>query len=313
MISQNNKRKHIKKYVFSGTLLEEYLAYTRYLEELEITKDTMKWRLKHIRGFLDYLDKHNIVINNILPNVVYDYMMSIDDLSVRTKEHRAVCIRLFLNWLFNNKKIETSGTHILPKIKNNKQDKVAAYYSNEEVSKILNSINIHDVNGKRDLAIMLLFVRFGLRERDVQQLKLENIKWNDNKIIIVQSKNKQINTYPMTTEIRYALIDYLKNERPISNLPYLFLTDSKNICTSHFFYKLVNKYFRKAEINTSYKKHGSHSLRHSLATSLLNDGNSLYTISSILGHKYIADSQVYTKVDIENLKKIPLEVPLWKA
>ena len=77
MISQNNKRKHIKKYVFSGTLLEEYLAYTRYLEELEITKDTMKWRLKHIRGFLDYLDKHNIVITNILPNVVYDYMMSI--------------------------------------------------------------------------------------------------------------------------------------------------------------------------------------------------------------------------------------------
>ena len=162
------------------------------------------------------------------------------------------------------------------------------------------------------MAILLLFGRFGLRQRDIMMLKLEDIKWNDNKIIIVQCKNKIINNYPMTEEIRYALLDYLKNERPESSLPYVFLKDSNNIYNDHFYYNLVNKYLKKANIVLTNKHHGTNIFRHSIATSIINDGYSIYVVSSILGHKNINEAMTYAKVDIKNLKKISLEVPLWE-
>lgn len=312
MISQNNVGRCINKYVFTGNLYKKYQAYAGYLNTLNITKDTKNWRLKHIRGFLYYLEKNNIKLKELKPQNVYNYMASIFNLKARTKEHRAVCIRFFLNWLNENNIISFSGYLILPKIKCNKQENIITYYSDEEITKILNSINIKEINGKRDLAILLLFIRFGLRQRDVRMLKLEDINWNEKKIIIVQNKNKMINNYPLTNEIIYALLDYIKNERPKSNLSYVFLKDSNNIYNDNFYYNLVNKYFKKAGIDITNKRHGTNSFRHSLATSLINDGNSIYITSSVLGHKDINDTTIYAKVDLEQLKKIPLEVPLWK-
>lgn len=312
MVSQNNAGRYRGKYVFTGNLNKKYKDYAGYLNTLNITEDTKEWRLKHIRGFLYYLEKNNIKLRNMKPNDIYSYMVSISHLKARTKEHRAVCLRFFLNWLNDNGTISFTGSRILPKIKCNKQENIISYYNDEEITKILNSVNIKEFHGKRDLAIMLLFSRFGLRQRDVKMLKLENIKWNESKIIIVQSKNNVINNYPLTDEIIYALLDYIKNERPKSDLPYVFLKDNNNIYNDHFYYNLVNKYFKKAKIDITNKKHGTNSFRHSIATSLIKDGNSIYVTSSVLGHQNINDTTIYAKVDIQQLKKIPLEVPLWK-
>lgn len=312
MISQDNEKRYISKYTFTGNLYKKYRTYASYLNTLNITKDTKEWRLKHIRGFLYYLEENNIKLKNLKPQDVYNYMKSILNLKARTREHRAICIRFFLNWLNDNKIISYNGSTILPKIKCNKHENIVTYYSDEEITKILNSINAKEINGKRDLAILLLFGRFGLRQRDIMMLKLEDIKWNDNKIIIVQCKNKIINNYPMTEEIRYALLDYLKNERPESSLPYVFLKDSNNIYNDHFYYNLVNKYLKKANIVLTNKHHGTNIFRHSIATSIINDGYSIYVVSSILGHKNINEAMTYAKVDIKNLKKISLEVPLWE-
>ena len=312
MISRNDQNIFPKKYIIQGNWLKEYQDYSIYLKKIDISKDTIDWRLKHIRGFLYYLQSSNIAINCIKPNNVYSYIASLKNLSARTVEHRGICIRFFLNWLFDTKKISINGNSILPNIKCNKNEKLITYYTVEELKKLLNAININKENGKRDLAIMLLFIRLGMRQRDVQTLKLDSIKWNENKMIILQSKTNYSITYPLIVEIRYALIDYLKNERPISKSPYVFIDNNSQIYSDHFFYNLVNKYFTKAKINIKGKKHGAHSIRHSLAMSLLNHGNSLYEISSILGHKNINDTITYTKVDIKQLKIISLEVPTWK-
>lgn len=312
MILQNSKDSRVRKYIFSNSLLEVYNDYSKSLDELDITEATKEWRLKHIRGFLHTLEHQGIKFKQLKKEDVYDYLNSITHLKARTKEHRAVCIRLFLDWLYENGIIDFQGSMILRNIKCNKNEQLITYYDDNEITTMINAVDTEKKNGKRDLAIMLLFSYLGIRSKDVIDLKYQDIKWNENRITFVHSKNNEINSFFMPEQLRYALIDYLKNERPESNLENIFIDDDGNKLDDHKIYRTVNKYFDLAKINTENKKHGSHSLRHSLATSLLNQNKSIYEISNILGHKNINDTIVYLRVDLKLLRKISLEVPEWK-
>ena len=73
---------------------------------------------------------------------------------------------------------------------------------------------------------------------------------------------------------------------------------------------MVTKYLDKANIDYSNKHHGTHSLRHSLASNLLKDNTPITTISSVLGHSTIKTTQKYLTIDVNNLKELSLEVNL---
>lgn len=310
MITQNNKM--YDKYIFNDLYLKRYREYQSFLETLNLKADTIEWRLKHIRGFLFYLEDKKISFYKMNYENIYNYMDSISELASRTKEHRAICIRLFLNWLYEKGYIKINGKTVLPFIKCNKNSTLISCYSKDEITTLINSIDSKERNGKRDLAVILLFAHLGLRLTDVKMLKLSNIKWNENRIIMIQSKTNYLSSYAMNDDLRYALIDYLKNERPKTNFDYFFIDDNEKTYSSSAYYNIVNKYFMKAKINTKGKKHGPHSLRHSLATISLNNKHSIYEIATILGHRNVETTKIYSKVDIKSLKKLSLEVPAWK-
>lgn len=304
MISQNNQK-----------ILEvsrEYQCYKTYLSTLDIKDETKEWRLEHIRGLIYYISKKEILWNSLTPDIVYDYMETISNLSPRTRESRAQCIRLFLNYLFENRMIKFSGTKVFPKIISTKYSSVESHYSKQEIQKVLDSVNTNEYLGKRNYAILLIFIYYGIRSKDVQCLTFENIKWNENKIIITQNKDNEINEFPMTPEIRYALLDYWKNERQQCKNPIFFLSKQGNKMNASGYYQIVNKYFKLANIAPKWRHHGPHSLRASLATSLLEDEVDIREITSILGHNQIDTTKLYARIDFKQLKKISLEVPEWK-
>ena len=177
--------------------------------------------------------------------------------------------------------------------------------------KVINSVNRDIKLGKRDYAVLLIFITYGIRLKDLINLTFENINWNDKKIIIRQQKDNEINEFPLTEEIRYAIIDYLKNERPKSDLQYIFLTIKSTKLSSGGCYDIIDKYFKKSGIEIGNRHHGPHSLRHSLAKSLLDDGNGIEDISEILGHNQIETTLVYERINFKELKKLSLEVPAW--
>ena len=106
--------------------------------------------------------------------------------------------------------------------------------------------------------------------------------------------------------------NWRKNERGNINLPYIFLTNKNKQISSGELFNIVNKYFKKANINTYGKHHGAHSLRHSLSVSLLSNGIGIGDISKVLGHNQIETTKEYLRVDLQQLKKISLEVPKWE-
>ena len=242
------------KYGYEKNIYSVYVNYAKYISKLNISIDTQEWRLKHIRGFLSYIKSKKI--KDIEPMDVYDYFRSIENLSVKTKEHRAVCLRLFLNYLYENEYIKFSGYNVFPKIKCSKEASMPSYYTDKEIKLIVNSVNNKARNGKRDLAIILLFAKFGLRPRDVKELEFKNISWSDNTLRIVQSKTNWINILPFDNDVRYALLDYIKNERPLSDLEYVFLKNSYENYNDHFYYNVINKYIKLSKININSRRHG---------------------------------------------------------
>ena len=131
-----------------------------------------------------------------------------------------------------------------------------------------------------------------------------------NTITFVQSKTNKLVTLPLLNDVGLALIDYIKHGRPNANSKYIFLDENNQKISNKFcFYYTFQKYLKLANIDISNKRcTGAYSLRHSLATTLLQNRTSLSTISAILGHTDLDNTAIYLKVDISSLRECCLDL-----
>ena len=144
-------------------------------------------------------------------------------------------------------------------------------------------------------------------ESDILNIKLKDIDWINNKITVIQPKTKNRNVLPLTNDVGWAIIDYIK-VRPKCKNEYLFIKDKYPFEKMEQFQNF-NKYFEKVNIELKdNNKKGIHNLRSSLAKNLLDNAVPLPTIASTLGDSLEVTSNAYIKVVINNLKKCTLEV-----
>lgn len=158
---------------------------------------------------------------------------------------------------------------------------------------------------------MLLASELGMRSSDISRLMISNLHWERNTIEFIQYKTKIFLQLPLLENIRYALIDYIKNARPACSCTNVFVgirngyAPFSNTCIHAF----VSKYFKKANIDISARKHGPHALRHSLASNLMNNNTPMHIIKDVLGHTNLNTTSIYLNIDLNTLKRIALEVP----
>ena len=310
------------KYVLVTTKTTKLHVSTCYIELFDnfindisnkFDKTTIRNKKIFLKYFLIYLENNKIKsINNISKNTVYNFLLSLDNYSIAYKVKITYFIREFCEWLYKNKLIIFSGYEVLPLIKGPKQEIIPTTYSREEIKELLESVDKTTKIGKRDYLVLCLLVFYGLRIGDVINLKYSNFDFNKNKITLIQEKTgKKLELY-LIDEVKYALLDYLKNARTICNLEYIFVTVKNPIrkYDKKGLRDIPTKYFIKANINIENKKHGPHSLRHSLASNMLINGSSINEISNVLGHSSLYATNMYLTIHEMQLKKISLEVPL---
>lgn len=182
-------------------------------------------------------------------------------------------------------------------------------WNEDNIEKLLGQIDRDSPIGKRDYALLLIVIHLGVRDGDVRELKFENINWQSNRIEFIQSKTSQFQSLPLLPEIGNAIIDYLKNGRPASESPNIFIKHTAPYDGIKKAGNIVTKYLRRADIPIEGdRQHGIHSLRHSLANRLLFQGVPLDIISGILGHITVNSAKEYMHLDINNLRRCALEV-----
>lgn len=179
----------------------------------------------------------------------------------------------------------------------------------ETVRTLIRSIDRSLPTGRRDYAIFLLIVTYGLRTSDVASLKLEDIDWRSRRLRVSQRKTGTPLLLPLTDEVGAALVAYLRHARPRSPLREVFLRCRapagriKPTAVTEAF----QAWSRRSGLGIAFQ--GPHCLRHSLALHLLRKGTSLKTIGDLLGHRSAEATCMYLRLSIEDLREVALPLP----
>ena len=305
----NKTTKILLRYDSYLDILEEYLN----LEEFRgLSPLTISSKRVTITSFMNYLGDNNVKdFHHCIQKNVTGYLSSLANLSSSTISGRTFILRHFFNYLNSRNLTLFSGNELFPVIFTNKRERILSFYSIEEIRRIVSAIDRGTPYGKRDLVVVLLAAELGIRSGDIIRLKMSDIHWEHDTIEFVQYKTKIFNQLPLLENIKYALIDYLKNGRPESNSEYIFIgiKNGGKPLTNTCIYQIASKYFQKAGVDISERKHGPHAMRHSLASSMLHNNTPMYVIKEVLGHSNINTTRMYLNIDIDTLRKLALEVP----
>lgn len=260
--------------------------------------------------FMDYLVSHNIAdcksINLLL---IQAYIKTLAGYAYATVEKNICNMRAFFRFLLEAEEIKTNFAEKIPMIQVRKQTRIPSVWTKDELKKLIDAIDRGSPKGKRDYAIILLACCLGIRCGDIKNLKIEHFYWEEKKLIFAQSKTKTPISLPLTAEVGWAVIDYLKYGRPKTDSSYLFvrhLAPFVPFSESDHLSSLIRRYMQLAHIPISKTKRGMHSLRHTMASMLLEKDTPLPIISTILGHTNVDSTAVYLKVGIKKLKECAL-------
>lgn len=304
---------YIKNIPVSSELKRTLKDYEHYCKDrLHLRATSMDLRLKEIIRFLEFLDARSIrSFKQVQPIDLSEFIVSKNYMKPKTVSRIVSDLRSFLKFLLLRGSLIKDLSECLPKIRVPQNATIPSAWDKKLILKLLGSIDRSSPKGKRDYAILILASHLGLRVGDIRQLTLDNLKWDTETIEIIQSKTETPLSLPLTKEVGEALIDYLKLGRPVSKNREIFLTllppfepFSEN---NHLHY--IVKYWRElAGIQFRTKQHqGLHSLRHTLATRLLQKETPFHIISEILGHASSKTTMIYAKADVESLRGVALD------
>jgi len=287
-------------------------AYEEECKTKEYSIRGMRTRLQRLFFFVDYLALRKIKeVNKITPVIISEYVKTILPHHEKSIASILTTLRVFLRFLYQNGYTVADLSVSIPKQNRYYYPAVPSTWNPEEVKKMLAAIDRGNPRGKRDYAILLLVAKLGIRAGDIKSLKLSDLDWTSRIISIIQEKTKVKVTYPILNDLGWALIDYLKNGRPICDSAYLFIrlcAPYRSFGENANLHNIITKYTREAGIVISKEKHhGLHSLRHSLASTLLEQGIPLPVISEVLGHVDSRSTAVYLRTGMEGLKACALD------
>jgi integrase/recombinase XerD len=221
-------------------------------------------------------------------------------------------VRVFLQYLFGCGATTTNLALSLPRTTRHWGARLPRHLSPEGVEAVLASVRDNQRHGARDYAMLLLMARLGLRALEVTAIELDDIDWRAGELT-VRGKGKRYDRLPITVEVGDALSRYLREERGPTICRRMFVTHR----APHRPFKnseIVNAILKDALKATGQKPAtpyvGSHLLRHSLATQLVNKGASLEEIGDMLRHRSRASTMIYARLDVEGLRSIAQPWPV---
>lgn len=259
---------------------------------------------------MDYLVSQGVAnCKEINLAFIHAYIKTLSGYTYKTVEQNICSMRAFLRFLLEAEEVATDFAAKMPMVQARKQTRIPSVWTADELKQLIAAIDRGNPKGKRDYAIILLACSLGMRSMDIKHLKITNFHWEEKKLVFIQSKTRATLSLPLTQEVGWAVIDYLKYGRPKIESPYLFVKHMAPFgpfSEDNHLNQLIKGYMELAHLPTLKKKRGMHSLRHTMASMLLEQDTPLSTISDILGHIDTDSTAVYLKVGIKKLKECAL-------
>ena len=176
----------------------------------------------------------------------------------------------------------------------------------DDVNRVLGSVDRRTAAGRRDYAVLLLLVTYGLRGREVAALTLDDIDWKRGRLAVPERKAGHSTAFPLSAVVGEALVDYLRHGRPQTADRHVFFRAAapRQPIGAAAVSALARSYLLKAGVDVP--RPGSHTLRHSAVQRLVDADFPLKTIGDFIGHRSARSTEVYAKVAVEALRQVAL-------
>ena len=284
--------------------------FKSYCSRKGYSKVTIDHYVKQSARFMDYLVSQRVThCKEISLSLIHAYIKTLAGYTYKTVEQNICSLRAFFRFLLETREVQTDFAAKTPMIQARKQTRIPSVWTADELKKLIAAIDRGSLKGKRDYAIILLACCLGMRCTDIKSLKMENFHWAEKKSVFIQSKTRSLLSLPLTQEVGWVVIEYLKHGRPKADSPYIFvrhLAPFSTFSEDDHLNQLIKRYMALAHLPTLKKRRGIHSLRHTIASALLEKDTPLSTISDILGHADADSTAIYLKVDMKKLKECAL-------
>ena len=279
--------------------------YRRFLTmERSLIATTVERYIDRLRPFLDSRNSADALeLGNLRPADIISFVVArCPRESSSTAKLTVTALRSFLGFLHLEGITERSLVCAVPSVARRRLVGLPKGLEPDQVQRLLASCHANTPVGCRDLAILTLLVRLGLRRGEVAKLMLDDIDWRAG-TIVVRGKGNCIERVPLPQDVGLRLVEYLEQARPMNALgravfvrcvaPYHHLTPTR-VST------IVADAARRADLGRVH----AHRLRHTAATQLLRAGASLPEIGQLLRHVRTGTTAIYAKVDRDRLRMI---------
>ena len=289
----------------SLTLFLEHLKYERNVSDHTIRNYTSD--LEQFRDFLLKIERRDdFPVEQIDRLTIREWMASLH--SQRRKKtsvaRKLASLRTFFQFLIREGKIDNNPAKMVatPRI----ERKLPDHLTIEEAVRFIETPDVNTDFGRRDRAIVEFLYATGIRVGELVSMNMRDIDFRE-RMVRVTGKRKKQRIVPFHEHALQALIHYLTTTRPLflSNCPAaerddqaVFLNYQGTRITTRSVGRMIDKYIKQcADIHNI----SPHSLRHSFATHLLDQGADLRDIQELLGHARLSTTQIYTQVSMEKM------------
>ena len=283
-INQNNdmNREYLRKFI-------DYLFFERGLSD-----NTIKAYKSDLELFLSFLESSRYKLSGITQKEIYEYLgfCTRTGLSTKTISRYLSAIRRFYRFLISEGMLENDPTLNIPSPK--QVPELPEYLTIEEIEILLEAPESSTILGMRDRAIIEVLYSCGLRASELLSLRMGMVNLKE-KYLLVQGKGGKERIVPFGNRAHDLLKRYIEYSRPMLVKGFerdeVFLNFRGQPLSRKGLWKIIKFYARKCGINKCIKPH---TLRHSFATHLIQNGADLRFVQELLGHADISTTQIYT-------------------
>lgn len=272
--------------------------FLNYLEiDLNYSDNTISSYDSDLSKLALYFDKKDL--RKLSNKDIEKYITTLEEYAPSTVSRNISSIKSFYNYMVKSNKMSNNPSELIKEPKLGRH--LPTYLTQDEINHLLD-IRIQTNFDYRNKALLELMYATGLRISEVVELEFKNIDFDDC-IVRVMGKGAKERIVPINDYALDALKEYINTARPNMMIKgennYIFINNHGNKMTRQAVFKIIKK---ECELKGITKNISPHTIRHTFATHLLENGADLRVIQELLGHSDISTTQIYTHVSNEKLK-----------
>jgi len=285
--------------------------FDEYLLNVCGLSDATRWyHRRHVQMFLSWLfGDLPLVFTRITPQVLCRYVTAIaGDYRPGSIGVFVYSLRTFLKYLQFTGHATPPVAAMIPRPPNWSTARMPQALNRSELNLFLSVFECATAVGKRDYAMARCLTDLGLRCREVANMQLNAIDWHQGELHLTQTKSRREDVLPIPETMAEALLSYLRYGRPGTDSRAVFVHHRPPVgqsVTNTTVRGAIRRAFSRAGLPWS----GTHILRNTVATHLLEAGASLKEIADVLRHRSIDTTKSYTRVDLSHLAHVALPWP----